>query len=85
MASPRQNPREMFLTGRERAADGVALYGKRFLISLPDEVQERVEQLADAWQIPRAEMVRYLVIQALPRAEKQPIPLLREDQKEETK
>jgi hypothetical protein len=83
VASPTQNPRDIYLEGRQRARSKQILYdGSKFPISFDRQTQQRVEKLAAAWRVPRAEMVRYLVASALDAAEAIPIP---SDQKEETK
>jgi len=81
---PAQDPREAYLTNRQIARSGRVVYdGREFPISFTRDVQSRIQGLADAWRVPRAEMIRYLVASALDVTEALPIP--KEDQQEGSK
>lgn len=61
------NPRQAFLLSRRQARHGHVVYdGGRTPISFSRDTQDRVNELAAAWKVPRAEMVRFLVELALP-------------------
>jgi len=81
---PAKDPREAYLTNRGIARSGRVVYdGREFPISFTRDVQARIQGLADAWRVPRAEMIRYLVASALDVTEALPIP--KEDQQEGSK
>lgn len=64
----RKDPWQVFTEGRQAARQGNVMYdGDKFPISFSRDVQERIEQLAEIWKVPRTEMVRYLVGVALDR------------------
>jgi len=78
---PAENPREAYLTNRQVARSGRVVYdGREFPISFTRDVQARIQALAEAWRVPRSEMIRYLVAAALDATEATPIP--KEDQQE---
>lgn len=78
---PTENPREAYLTNRQIARSGRVVYdGREFPISFTRDVQARIQALADAWRVPRSEMIRYLTASALDLIEALPIP--KEDQQE---
>lgn len=82
-APPDLTPREIFLRGRQAARSGQVLYdGDKFPISFDRTTQDRLQKLAAAWRVPRAEMVRYLVAAAIDPAEALPVP---QETKEEPK
>jgi hypothetical protein len=61
-----QNPRETFLSDRATARGGEVVYdGDRFQLALTRASQDRVDALCAEWNVPRSNMVRWLVDTAI--------------------
>jgi len=61
------NPRQAFLRSRHAARHGhVYTDGGRVPISFSRDTQDRINELAAIWEVPRAEIVRFLVELSLP-------------------
>lgn len=75
------NPREVYLEGRQQARQGRTIYtSNRHTIAFPERVDRRVRRLAEKWDVPVAEMFRYLVLHSLDAVEQMQVPEPKEDQ-----